>query len=89
MAKEENIIDAAPAVSGNLRPEAGSAYEVPRIAVKEYCLVSNAVCTELRNLYEVETGFALFGIRSMVLTKPPEALTVRGIWLSTLKKSSV
>lgn len=55
----EAVNNATPAVSGVLQPEAKSAFQVPETAVREYWFVKESFLNGLKDLHELETGFAL------------------------------
>lgn len=57
-AKAEDVIDTTPAYSGALRSEAGSAYQMLKVAVYDYCSVRDTDFNELQDLYGLETGCA-------------------------------
>lgn len=50
LAGTENVIDAAPALSGAVQSEAGLAYEALKVALKEYCFVLDSAFSELEDL---------------------------------------
>lgn len=60
-AKAEGIIDETPAALGALQLKAGLGSEILKVAMKEYCFVSDATLSELEHLYELKTDYALSG----------------------------
>lgn len=59
------------AVSCALQPEAGSALQMLKLVVKEYCFVKNTSFDDLKDLHGHVTGSALSRNVNLVLANPP------------------
>lgn len=52
-AKAEGVASTTPAYSGALRPEAGSTYQMLRVATKECRISRDAASNKLEDVYEI------------------------------------
>lgn len=70
--KPENVIDVTVAASSAPQPEARSAFQVLKIATKEYCFVKDTAFNEPEFLHELETSSVLQQNMNLMLAKPPK-----------------
>lgn len=65
-----DFIHVTMAASSGLKLEAESAFQMSKVAMKEYCFVKDTCSNELGDLHKLKTGFALHRIVSLVLPEP-------------------
>lgn len=67
VARMKDVTDMTPAASSPLHSEAESAFQVLKVALREYRLVKDTSFSELEELHELEAGSALHKMINLVL----------------------
>lgn len=87
-AEVRDVTDMTPTASGALQPEAQSAFDRLKVALREYCFIKNTFLDEVEELQELETVSALRRNLNLVPVAPRTTLAVRGVTPAPLTMSS-
>lgn len=69
-ANVENVIGVTPPASGALQPEVELAFQMFKVAIREYCFIKETSFSELEDLHELEKSSSQHQSVNLVLTDP-------------------